>query len=258
MQSDGDHYDRLACFYDLSMAGFDADIDLYEAFARRTDAPVLELGSGTGRVAFALADRGIDVSGIERSAAMQEIASHRAAGSGLPKPKLQLGDMRCPTVEGSFGLIICAIDTFLHLQNTGEQLATLTAARERLAPNGRLILDLPGLAGDRSDWQPGARPLVLDWNRDREGQTITRLSSFQADLAQQMRHVTDIYEETSADGAVRRHVVNYSLRCVFPAEMELLLERSGLVLDALYGDYDLSAFDPASERMIVVAAKALP
>jgi hypothetical protein len=71
-----------------------------------------------------------------------------------------------------------------------------------------------------------------------------------------MRHVTDIYEETSADGAVRRHVVNYSLRCVFPAEMELLLERSGLVLDALYGDYDLSAFDPASERMIVVAAKA--
>ncbi|HEY8838605.1 MAG TPA: hypothetical protein VIO16_13220 [Dehalococcoidia bacterium] len=50
--------------------------------------------------------------------------------------------------------------------------------------------------------------------------------------------------------------MNYSLRCVFPAEMELLLERSGLVLDALYGDYDLSAFDPASERMIVVAAKA--
>ncbi|HEY8836313.1 MAG TPA: class I SAM-dependent methyltransferase, partial [Dehalococcoidia bacterium] len=138
MQSDGDHYDRLARFYDLSMAGFDADIDLYEAFSRRTDAPVLELGSGTGRVAFALADRGIDVSGIERSAAMQEIASHRAAGSGLPIPKLQLGDMRCPTVEGSFGLIICAVDTFLHLQNTGEQLATLTAARERLAPNGRL------------------------------------------------------------------------------------------------------------------------
>ncbi len=252
MTSD-DPYDRLAPFYDAAIGDFDADLDMYEAFARRLDAPVLELGVGTGRVALALARRGLRVVGVDRSTAMLEIARERAVAGGVNGVKLHCQDFSVLTVSGDYGLVICALDTFLHAAHTAEQIAVLSAARERLAPGGLIAIDLPGPAGDWGDWDPGVRPLVLDWTQETDGVRLTRYSSFRADLAQQRRLITDIYEQTGADGSVRRHIVEYALRFVFPAEMELLLAASGLALYARYGDYDLSAFDAASERMIVLA-----
>jgi SAM-dependent methyltransferase len=256
MATAGEPYDRLAKFYDYTIGDFDADLDMYEAFARRSDAPVLELGVGPGRVALALAGRGLRVTGIDRSAAMLEIARRRVDSDGIAGIELHHQDFRKLNVPGSFGLIICALDTFLHLSNTAEQLDALRGARERLATDGLIAIDLPGPAGDWGDWDSGARPLVLDWSRLIDGVRLTRFSSFRADLAQQQRSLTDVFEETEADGTVRRHVVEYALRFVFPAEMELLLRVAGLARYACYGDYDLSPFNAASERMIVLAERS--
>lgn len=256
MPDTGDIYDRLAQFYDLAMDGFADDIDLYESFARRVDAPVLELGAGTGRVALELAQRGLTVMGVDRSAAMLEIARGRARDERLTTVEFRQDDMRCPKVEGRFGLVVCAIDTFLHLGSTEEQLATLSAARERLAPGGLIVIDQPGPAGDWGDWAPDAHALVHDWTRPLGDSTVTRLSSYRADLAEQTRYFTDIYDVISREGTLRRHVIQYPLRFVFPAEMALLLRQASLSLQARYGDYELSPFNAASERMIVVAGGA--
>ncbi|MEK7786506.1 MAG: SAM-dependent methyltransferase, partial [Chloroflexota bacterium] len=61
------------------------------------------------------------------------------------------------------------------------------------------------------------------------------------------------YDALAADGAVKRTLVPLTLRYTFPAEMSLLLERTGFRLAHLYGDYDESALTDESERMIVVA-----
>jgi len=251
-----DAYYTIARFYDRTLAGFDADIDLYDAFARRSAAPVLELGVGTGRVALALARRGLHIVGIDRSAAMLAIARRAKVAEGLKRLTLVEGDMRAPPVSGSFGLIICARDSFLHLPDTDDQLATLRAARGLLAPAGCLVLDLPGPAGDWGGWEPGAQPLVLDWSEVTDAGRVSRYTTFRADAAAQTRAVTDIFEEIAPDGSVRRFVAEYRLRFVFPAEMNLLLRLAGLRLDGRYGDYDLAPFDAASERLIVVAARA--
>lgn len=252
-----DPYGTIARFYDLATGEFDADLALYEALTARQGGPVLELGVGSGRVALALAARGHTVTGIDRSPAMLALAAARVHAAGLILD-LRHDDMRAPTLSGRFSLIICALDGFLHLAGTAEQLATLAATRKLLAPRGLLVLDLPGPAGDWGDWQAGARPLVLDWSVERDGVRISRLSSFQADLSTQTRTVVDIFEEGSADGSVRRHVAEYRLRYVFPAELLLLLRLSGLRQEACYGDYDLRPFDAGSERMIVLARRGRP
>jgi SAM-dependent methyltransferase len=251
--TDADPYETIARFYDLAADGFGDDLDFYEALARRVDAPVLDLGTGTGRVALALAARGLEAVGIDRSKAMLAIACEKAERAGV-RVKLLHDDMRRPRLSGRFGLIVCALDTFLHLGDTAEQIAMLDAARKLLAPGGLIALDLPGPGGDWGDWDAGARPLVLDWSVETADGRVTRLTSFQSDLSTQTRTVFDVFEESDRSGAVRRHTVSYRLRFVFPAELELLFRLAALRMHARYGDYDLGPFTAESPRMLVLVA----
>jgi SAM-dependent methyltransferase len=250
-----DPYEQLARYYDLALSGFGDDLALYGELARAAGGPVLELGAGTGRVANALARAGCDIIALDQAAAMLTAARTARPRRVNKTPALVCGDMRRPPLRGAFGLILCARDTFLHLADASEQIATLAAARALLAPNGRLVLDLPGPASDLADWEPGARPLVLDWSREQGNTRISRFVTFTANLATQTQAVTEVYEEVDAEGGVRRRFVEYLLRHVFPAELDLLLAAAGLRTADRYGGYGLEPFDAASERLIAVAER---
>lgn len=248
-------YDGLARFYDLGMEGFDEDINLYQALAQRNSQPVLELGSGTGRIALALAQSGHRVIGLDRSLAMLMIARRRA----IAGPNLRLAfvraDMRRFAFSVRFGLILIPLDGLLHLCTSAELLACLRCASAHLARAGRLVIDLaaPGSAG-WEDWSPGARPVVPVWSRrEPEGGRLTKYSSFTADASTQMHEVMEIYERTEPSGCLRRWLVQYPLRFIFPGELDLLLSLAGLRLYARYGDYDCSSFEAGSPRQIVIA-----
>ena len=250
-----DPYDQLAPFYDLGMQDFDEDIDWYAELARRADASVLELGCGTGRIACSLARIGRRVVGIDRSAAMLDLARAKAAAEpGLPLSLLR-ADMRDFALGTHFGLIAIPLDGFLHLESSASQLTCLRSVREHLSPDGLLVLDIAGPASAGwEDWSPGVRPLVLAWSLLLpDGARMNKYSSFSADASDQTHQVTEIYEQLDADGCLRRWLVEYTLRYVFPAELELLLAAAGLRREARYGDYTLSPFVAESPRQIVVA-----
>jgi SAM-dependent methyltransferase len=253
MDAARDPYAAIARFYDLATDGYDDDLPFYRELAP-LNASVLDLGVGTGRVALALADGARRVVGIDRSPAMLALA----AGKLITHPaRLQLlaGEMAAPPLRGRFDLVLCALNTFLHLARPGEQLAALRAWRELLAPAGLLALDLPGPGGDWGDWNPGERPLLPAWTRVVGVETVTRLTTFSADPAEQLRFYTDFYDSVGADGIVRRATANYALRWLFPAEALLLLEATGLELQERYGGYAMEPFDATSERMILIARR---
>lgn len=249
-------YDALAPYYDLIAGRHADDIPLYRAYARRVDAPVLDLGVGTGRVAVPLAQAGARVVGVDSSAAMLARARERAERAGVTLDLVH-ADLCRYTFPERFGLILCAADSFLHLSTPARQREALRRAREHLAPEGRLILDLPAPAsGGWSDWEPGVRPLELLWSGPAPaGGQLQHIATYTADAAAQVRRMTHIVDVTGADGVVRRTMAGFDLRFVFPGELALLIEVTGLRLDALYGGYDLEPFDAASERMIAVAAR---
>ena len=252
-------YDRLARFYDWAVGEYDADVFFYSEMARRLDAPVLELGTGTGRVAIPLADAGCSVYGIDNSQAMLEVARSRAARAGI-SIQLQQADLCAYEFTERFGLIFCALDSFLHLLTQERQIAALRLARGHLAPGGRIVLDLPSLTtGQWGAWEPGVHPLELvRAGAGPDGGTLHHFQTFAADPATQQRTVTHLFDEVAADGTVRRTSVRYELRFIFPAELPLLASAAGLTLEAVHGGYDLEPFVSGCERMIAVFAAPAP
>lgn len=249
-------YDAIAPYYALIVAEDELESAMYAGFARRTDAPVLELAVGDGRVAVPLARQGAAVHGIDSSAAMLERARDRAAAAGVRLRLAQAGMCDYRFAE-RFGLIYCAIDSFLHLCSSAGQLAALRLAGDHLCADGRLVLDLPALTSGRwSEWEPGVRPLELVWSgAGPDGGTVQYFTTFTADPTTQLRRVTHIFDEVDATGAVRRTCTGVDLRFIFPGELELLVAAAGLRLHAVYGDYDLSPFAAGCERMIAVITR---
>jgi SAM-dependent methyltransferase len=250
-----DEYELLAPFYDLITDHSDEDVELFAGFARRVDAPVLELGAGTGRVAIALAGRGLCVYGLDRSAAMLEIARRKALAAGVAVRFVQ-SDLTDFHLDERFGLIFCAADGFLHLTETAQQIAALRRAGEHLAPGGRLILDLPAMEGANwLDWEPGARPLELVWSGEGpHGHLVQHMVTFTCEPSTQTRRMTHILDEIDGEGRVRRTVAAFDLRFVFPAELRLLVAAAGLRIADVYGGYDLEPFGPGSARLIAALA----
>ena len=66
------NYDIYARTYDALYDYYDVDIPFYVEESKKAGSPVLELACGTGRVTIPVAEAGIEVVGIDSSAAMLE------------------------------------------------------------------------------------------------------------------------------------------------------------------------------------------
>jgi SAM-dependent methyltransferase len=247
-------FDLYARLYDLDYADFYDDLFMYQQFAARCGAPVLELGCGTGRLLVALAGDGYEVTGVDVSAPMLELARRKVIAQELEaRVDLLQRDMRELELAGRFNLAFAAINSFMHMETADDQLATLNRIREHLNPGGLLVLDLfnpdPGRLLDAQG------QVVLDkvLTDPETGQQVIKFRSQTADLGQQMLHMTLIVDAVDAEGNVRRHVYPFSLRYLFRGELELLLRHAGFEVEALYGSYDLDEFSGDSDKMIAVA-----
>ena len=247
-------YAALARYYDLENADFTEDLDYWLGLADEQDGPVLELGCGTGRVLLNLARRGHAVTGIDNSPDMLARLHARlsaATGQHLPVPPqiVQAGfdDFELPE---RYKLAIMPFNTFMHLPTTEAQLALLMRVRRHLAADGLLALDMPN-PFEAAEAEHG---LTLERTFADGDRTVQQFATVTVDHAAQLSHITWIYDSVGPAGDVQRSIVPLTLRLTYPAEMALLLSRSGFSAPRLYGDYDRSPFADGSPRMLVVAA----
>ncbi len=252
-----DQYADIAELYDFAYWDYDDDIDFYENLARIHDAPVLELGAGTGRVALRLASAGFSVTGLDSSPHMLAKARENAAAAAVPDKRLRLieGSMTDFDLGERFGLVLVAANTFQHLLTTSEQRACLACVARHLLPGGVFALGMRSATSVSWEDAGAPAPLMLDWSRrDREtGDLVMKLVAAQPDPAGMTRHLTYVYDRVSGDGTVRRTVFETDLRYSSQAEMEALLQEAGLRVTHVYGDYDLSPVGPDTEHLILVA-----
>jgi SAM-dependent methyltransferase len=249
-----DQFDLYARFYDLDYGDFDADLVMIQQFAARCGSPVLELACGTGRVLLPLARQGYRVTGVDISPAMLEVARRKVAAEGLAdRITLVEGDMREFALDSRFNLAFVAVNSFMHLLSTDDQLAALACIRRHLNPGGLLLVDLfnPDLA---SLLDARGQVLMDKAMTDPEtGHRLVRFHTRTVDLGQQTQQVTFIVDEVDGDGHVRRTLFPFSMRYLFRYELELLLRHAGFTVEAVYGSYDLDEFSGDSDRMIAVA-----
>lgn len=248
-------YTTFAAWYDLFYADLDDDFEMYFGFAERTTGPILEIGSGTGRVALALASEGHPVVGLEPSDAMRALAQRKAEQAQLTdRVKFVPGDMRRFQIEQRFGLIIAPLNTFLHNLTADDQLATLACCKKQLRPGGLLVLDCfnPDPAHATDDH-------VMSLHRARidaaTGAASVLYVARTVDWGQQLQEDIYLAEQTTADNT-RRLAFTTNFRFIFRHEMALLLKQGGFEVKDIYGSYQLDPFESGSDQLIVVAAPA--
>ncbi len=248
-------YETVARYYDAENAFLTEDLEFYSELADQADGPILDVGSGTGRVLLHLAEEGHRVFGFEVSAAMLARAQRKLDARPDLREQVHMvqADIMSYQSPERFALILVSYHTFMHLRTQEEQLAALARFREWLLPEGHLVIDLPNVGHLLATENDGSVVLERTFVEPETGHLVMQQSVSDLDGAAQLMSVTWIYDEIATDGTVRRLVAPLTMHYYFPAEAALLLRLAGLTFEGFIGDYDFSPFEDGCPRMIVTA-----
>jgi SAM-dependent methyltransferase len=235
-----DEYGRFADIYDEWAAHMTEDVPFYVELARAADGPIVELAVGNGRVAIPVArEIGRKVIGIDRSPAMLAQARARAEEAGV-ELELREQDMRDFELEEPAALIYCPFRALLHLPTWRDRRRAFERVAANLRPGGRFVwnvfvfdIEIAASLADRLR----RRPDGTTWEWTEYDSTDSRID------------ITAYVEQPGKDP--RR----LSLWWINRSEWEGLIDVAGLEIEALYGDFDRSAFDENSREFIWVARR---
>lgn len=254
-------YKAISEFYDAESADIkmlEHDVPFFLGQMPRKRQSVLELAVGTARAAIPIAQAGHRVTGIDYDRNLLAIAKQKRDAVGLKERELSLlsGDILEFDLARTFDWVCIFFNTLLAFPTLDEQDRVLQAARRHLKPRGRLWIDIfqPDLAQLARPTDLGLDPRIFyvpQMNR-----TVFQTTDARRDVAKQIQEITFNYSWFDDFGEVHRRQNRFAMTWIFPRELELLLERNGLWIEQLWGDYDGSALNSESPRMIARCMKA--
>lgn len=144
-------YDEFAPHFDAWQAAFGGSYDalilprVLQALGRWAPeaARVVDLGIGTGDLVLALARRGLDVIGVDRSLPMLDVARAKLAAATLPRPpRLVAQDLRALDLGAPCDAAVCVYTVMNQLTGDGDLAAACAAVRRNLVPGGLFLFEL--------------------------------------------------------------------------------------------------------------------
>jgi ubiquinone/menaquinone biosynthesis C-methylase UbiE len=248
-------WDDYAPFYDWENAQTVGrrDIQFWRRVAGQADGPVLELGCGTGRVALPVARAGATVVGVDRSEAMLERARRRVRRARLgSRVHLVRGDIRhLPFPDRSFPLVMAPYGILQSLLVERDLTQTLSAVARVLSRNGMFGLEL---VADLPAWDEYSKRVSMRGKKGPSGKPISLIESVRQDRVRKITRFDQEFVEGRGRGAIRRKF-SLAFRTVTVPQMVRRLEKAGLEVAALLGDYQGGAWDLRAEVWIILARR---
>ncbi|MFN4243544.1 MAG: class I SAM-dependent methyltransferase [Tepidisphaerales bacterium] len=257
-------YRAIPAYYDAEYAHLpylQTDVPFLLRHLPRRPQRILELAVGTGRAAIPLAEAGHRVVGVDNDPAMLERAEAKRRISAVSPRRLKLvcGDIRTyrhPGGRQRFDAVLLLFNTLLAFPDIDQLDAVLATAAYHLRPGGLLWVDVfnPDFGQLAHGPLTGLDPVtfyVPELDR-----TVTRWTDLEdiSPPAFQRRRVTFHYRWFDR-GRERHRAVRFDMTWLLPRELQVLLQRHGLVLRQLWGDHDGSPVSHDSPRLIAAARK---
>jgi SAM-dependent methyltransferase len=234
--------DRIAGVYDLYVSPSVASttqvaVDFLSGLVGRGRA--LELGIGTGRIALPLAERGVQVCGIDASQAMLD---RLLAKSGAEQLSVRLGDFGQVAVDGQFELIYVVFNTFFALLDQEQQVRCFANVASHLTEHGAFVIE--AFVPDPTLFDRGQRVSAVRVETDRVQLDAGRIDP----IAQQ---VTSQHILIGAEGIM---LLPVQLRYAWPSELDLMARLAGLRLRERYGGWQRQPFTATSPSHVSIYA----
>ncbi len=246
-------YDLLAPIYDAVNGDVDysAWADFIENIVNKDGGDlrpelVLDLGCGTGSMTLELARRGYDMTGIDYSVEMLDIARARAEDEGLSDKMLWLcQDMREFELYGTVDLAVSCLDTVNHLTSVQDLSKFLALVHNYLVPNGLFIFDVNGKYKFENVY--GNQSYVMECD-----------DSFCVwqNFYNCKNHLCDFYItlfSQNPDGSYERYDEEQRERMYTVRSLKKQLLGNGFEFLGAYSDFEFSEGNDDSERIYVVA-----
>ena len=247
-------WDDYAAFYDWENAQTvqRRDVAFWQRLAAAADGPVLELGSGTGRITVPIARDGTRVVGIERSGPMLLRAASKLRRARATRHALLIrGDIRhLPFRRGTFPLVMAPYGILQSLTREADLAATLASVSRVMPKGARFGIDL---VPDLVRWEEYSGKKTLSGKMGRHT-SISLVESVRQDRAKRLT-IFDQQYVTVRDGDRRRHHFTLTFRTLSIRQMSSRLERAGFRVDAVLGDYQGGPWDARADAWVILAAK---
>ena len=229
----------------------DSIADVYDEFYRPANVPervdvlaelaaggrALELGIGTGTFSLPLAERGVDVYGIEISDAMVDQIRAKEREKSL---QITIGDFADVEVEGTFSLIFVISNTLFMLTDQEDQIRCFDNVASHLDESGVFLV----------------HAFVPDLSMFDQGQHVSGdladLTSVRMDVSvhDPMNQVVDFRHIHLAEEGIKMYPGR--LRYVWPSELDLMARLAGLRLRERWADWRRSPFTSESRSHVSV------
>ncbi len=194
-----------------------------------------ELAIGTGRIAVPLAARGVEVVGVDPSAAMLARLRAKPGAGSITAVEAGMTDVR---LGREFDLVYLVFNTIGNVTTQDGQVAVFETAAAHLRPGGSFLVEVGVPDLQRLPFGERFRPFTV-----RPGY----IGVDEYDVVEQ-----GLVSHHCSDGGDGMRVRSIPFRYVWPAELDLMARLAGLRPAHRWGDWDRSPFTATSASHISV------
>ena len=195
----------------------------------------LELGIGTGRIALPLAGRGVEVHGIDASAAMVDKMRRKPGGGRIPVTMADFADV---DADGRFSLVYVVFNTFFALLTQDAQVRCFANVASRLSEGGVFLVE--AFAPDLTRFERGQNIQAGVVETDRVSIDLSRHDAVAQTVESSHVHISE--------QGVRLYPVK--LRYAWPSELDLMARVAGMRLRSRWGDWQGGPFTASSTNHV--------
>ena len=246
-------YDLIASIYDKVNKDVDysAWADFIEEIIKReykngNPELVLDLGSGTGSMTLELAKRGYDMTGIDYSVEMLDIARERAEKAGLSDKMLWLcQDMTEFELYGTVDVTVSCLDTVNHITDPSDLSRCFSLVHNYLVPDGLFIFDVNGRYKFENIY--GSESYVIE-----DESSFLVWQNYYNEKSRICDFYISLFEECE-DGRYERYDEDQRERMYTLRSLKRLLKDNGFEFIGAYSDFAFTEGSDDDERLYLVA-----